>query len=259
MASLPESSTFDAGVYQLELSDPVIGGPSGVSNTPLKNLANRTKYLKDHVDALEASRAPIASPEFTGIPKAPTAAAGTSTTQLASTAFVQAAVSASGFPSGTRLVFPQAAAPTGWTQVADDSADNRMLRVVKTAGAGVGGSHSPILNNVVPSHTHGFTTGGQSADHSHNGWTGGQNANHAHDYVTPLRSTDIDRGSGNPSTWSIDDTGGYWTGIQNNDHSHFITTGGASSNHTHSGSTDNGSSQTNWTPRYIDLILCAKN
>lgn len=54
MANLPESSTFDAGVYQLELTDPVIGGPSGVSNAPLKNLANRTKYLKDHVDALES-------------------------------------------------------------------------------------------------------------------------------------------------------------------------------------------------------------
>lgn len=92
MASLPESSTFDAGVYQLELTDPVIGGPSGVSNAPLKNLANRTKYLKDHVDALESSRAPLASPEFTGTPKVPTAAAGTNTTQAASTAFVKAAV-----------------------------------------------------------------------------------------------------------------------------------------------------------------------
>lgn len=94
MASLPESSTFDAGVYQLELTDPVIGGPSGVSNTPLKNLANRTKYLKDHVDALEASRAPLASPALTGAPTAPTAAAGTNTTQLATTAFVQTEIAA---------------------------------------------------------------------------------------------------------------------------------------------------------------------
>lgn len=94
MASLPESSTFDAGVYQLELTDPVIGGPSGVSNTPLKNLANRTKYLKDHVDALESSRAPLASPAFTGTPTAPTAAQGTNTTQVATTAFVNAEIAA---------------------------------------------------------------------------------------------------------------------------------------------------------------------
>ena len=126
MANLPESSTFDAGVYQLELTDPVIGGPSGVSNTPLKNLANRTKYLKDHVDALESSRAPLDSPALTGAPTAPTAAAGTNTTQLATTAFVKGAVDtgvsglaplASPALTGTPTA-PTAAAGTNTTQVA---------------------------------------------------------------------------------------------------------------------------------------------
>lgn len=106
MASLPESSTFDAGVYQLELTDPVIGGPSGVSNTPLKNLANRTKYLKDHVDALESSRAPLASPAFTGTPTVPTATAGTNNTQAASTAFVKAAVDAKDLSAYAPLASP---------------------------------------------------------------------------------------------------------------------------------------------------------
>jgi hypothetical protein len=41
--------------------------------------------------------APLATPTFTGIPAAPTAALGTNTTQLATTAFVQAALTASGF------------------------------------------------------------------------------------------------------------------------------------------------------------------
>lgn len=94
MANLPESSSFDAGVYQLETTDPVIGGPSGVSNAPLKNLANRTRYLKDQVDALASSKAPLASPAFTGAPTAPTAAQGTNTTQLATTAFVNAEIAA---------------------------------------------------------------------------------------------------------------------------------------------------------------------
>lgn len=40
--------------------------------------------------------APLASPTFTGIPAAPTAAPGTNTTQLATTAFVQAALNAAG-------------------------------------------------------------------------------------------------------------------------------------------------------------------
>jgi hypothetical protein len=43
-----------------------------------------------------AAKAPLASPTFTGTPAAPTATAGTNTTQLATTAFVQAAVAAGG-------------------------------------------------------------------------------------------------------------------------------------------------------------------
>lgn len=92
MANLPESSTFDAGVYQLELTDAVVGGPSGVSNAPLKNLANRTKYLKDHVDAIEAAYAPKVSPAFTGNPTVPTAAQFDADTSVASTEFVQRAL-----------------------------------------------------------------------------------------------------------------------------------------------------------------------
>ena len=43
-----------------------------------------------------ATKAPLASPALTGIPSAPTASSGTNTTQLATTAFVQAAVSGAG-------------------------------------------------------------------------------------------------------------------------------------------------------------------
>lgn len=42
----------------------------------------------DHVHPTDITRAPLASPEFTGTPKAPTAALNTDTTQIASTAFV---------------------------------------------------------------------------------------------------------------------------------------------------------------------------
>ena len=56
------------------------------SENPVQN-----KVVKSALDA----KAPKASPTFTGTPTAPTAAAGTNTTQIASTAFVQAAISAS--------------------------------------------------------------------------------------------------------------------------------------------------------------------
>ncbi len=85
MANLTESSIWEAGIYQLETTDPVKGGADGISNTQAKQLANRTKYLND-------KKAPIASPTFTGTPAAPTAADGTNTTQVATTAFVQGAV-----------------------------------------------------------------------------------------------------------------------------------------------------------------------
>ena len=91
MAYLPEEPIWDAGIYQIETTDPVLGGPNGVSNKPLKNLANRTLHLKGRVENLESSKAPLASPAFTGIPTAPTAAAGTNTTQVATTSFVKAA------------------------------------------------------------------------------------------------------------------------------------------------------------------------
>ena len=50
----------------------------------------------DHVHPTDTSRAPLASPTFTGTPAAPTAALGTDTTQIATTAFVKAAVAAAG-------------------------------------------------------------------------------------------------------------------------------------------------------------------
>lgn len=51
-------------------------------------------------EAAEALLAPKASPTFTGTPAAPTATPGTNTTQLATTAFVEAAVGSGGLPPG---------------------------------------------------------------------------------------------------------------------------------------------------------------
>lgn len=56
-------------------------------------VGTETAYAKgDHVHPTDTSRAPIASPTFTGTPKAPTATAGTKDTQIATTAFVDTAI-----------------------------------------------------------------------------------------------------------------------------------------------------------------------
>ena len=54
---------------------------------------NHTHGVTDNIQTQLNTKAPLASPTFTGTPKAPTASAGTNTTQIATTAFVQTAVS----------------------------------------------------------------------------------------------------------------------------------------------------------------------
>ncbi|WP_052229454.1 gp53-like domain-containing protein [Pseudomonas fluorescens] len=49
MADLPEANEWPEGIYQLETSDPVLGGPEGIDNLQAKQLANRTKWLKDQL------------------------------------------------------------------------------------------------------------------------------------------------------------------------------------------------------------------
>lgn len=52
MSNLPESPEWVDGIYQLEQSDPVLGGPGGIANRQAEQLANRTAYLKQAVDTL---------------------------------------------------------------------------------------------------------------------------------------------------------------------------------------------------------------
>lgn len=46
MANVTETPQWEAGIYQLETTDKVIAGATGISNRQAKLLANRTGYLK---------------------------------------------------------------------------------------------------------------------------------------------------------------------------------------------------------------------
>lgn len=74
-----------AGIAEGATKVTVDGDLSGSSENPVQNKV---------VNAALAAKAPAASPAFTGTPTAPTAAAGTSTTQIATTKFVADAVAA---------------------------------------------------------------------------------------------------------------------------------------------------------------------
>jgi len=117
-----------------------------------------------------ALRATIASPTFTGVPAAPTADAGTDTTQLATTAFVKTAVDAAvatippGIPTGGIILWSGSvgAIPTGWA-LCNGSNGTPDLRSRFVVGAGsaynvaaTGGS----ADSVVPLHSHSITDPG---------------------------------------------------------------------------------------------------
>jgi hypothetical protein len=71
MANLSETLHYDEGVYQFETSDPVEGGADGIDNKPLKNLANRTAWLKNqiesHATSTDAHQQYVTSSEVTTI------------------------------------------------------------------------------------------------------------------------------------------------------------------------------------------------
>jgi|LSQX01.1.fsa_nt_gb hypothetical protein len=54
MANVVENPTWEAGIYEIAETDPVMGGPDGVDNAPHKQLANRTAYLKQQQDSVKA-------------------------------------------------------------------------------------------------------------------------------------------------------------------------------------------------------------
>ncbi|EMS0913812.1 phage tail protein [Salmonella enterica] len=102
MANLPETPQWEDGIYQIEVSDPVLGGPDGISNRQAKQLAKRTSYLKqqvesgdkdlaDHIAAPNphSQYAPKESPALTGTPTAPTAIKTDNSTKLATTGHVK--------------------------------------------------------------------------------------------------------------------------------------------------------------------------
>ena len=115
-----------------------------------------------------SSKADSNSPTFTGTPAAPTASAGTNTTQIATTAFVLA----NGIPSGMIALWSGsiASVPSGW-YLCNGSNGTPDLRDRFVVGAGstysvaaTGGS----ANAIVVSHTHTATVTDSGHTHSYN-------------------------------------------------------------------------------------------
>jgi microcystin-dependent protein len=220
------------------------------------------RSITDGANTITSNAAPFNSPTFTGVPIAPTAAIGTNTTQLATTAFVQSSI-----PVGLITLWSGSIAsiPSGWA-LCNGSSGTPDLRDRFVVGAGsayavaaTGGFNTITLDTTqIPSHTHtgttaatdlshthtgSDTTGGNNVDHSHtgSGTTGGQNANHGHSGSTDSQGNhnhglivDADSGAGAGPYFKAD--GQAITTNFTNDagiHNHNVSTGIQNADHGH--------------------------
>lgn len=99
-----------------------------------------------------SSKAPLASPSFTGTPLAPTAPAGTNTTQIATTAFVQTAVAAGGGGGGGVSITTQFAefAASNWQEAPSAIVTDGEIRDMTN---GIDENYVPLLVAVASSGT----------------------------------------------------------------------------------------------------------
>lgn len=115
------------------------------------------------------SKANSISPALTGTPTAPTAIAGTNTSQIATTEFVTTAISTS-FPSGGIIIWSGSSAtiPTGWV-LCNGSSGTPDLRNRFVVGAGstyAVGATGGSTDAIVVSHTHTATVTDPSHQHT---------------------------------------------------------------------------------------------
>lgn len=96
--------------------------------------------------AADSTLARVASPTFTGTPAAPTASAGTNTTQIATTAFVQAAVTAGSVASAAKLTTARTISASGdasWSVSFDGSANASAALTLANSGV-TAGTHTKV-------------------------------------------------------------------------------------------------------------------
>lgn len=202
------------------------------------------------------------SPALAGVPTAPTASSGTNTTQVATTAFVQAALQALhpvgsvyinatnntnpgtllGF--GTWVAFGAGRVPVGF------DAGNALFDTAEETG----GSADAIA--VAHTHTFSATTGTESAGHTHSGTTDSAGTHtHTATFATSAGGNQyFFEGRIPGSTGTISD------GVNSaGAHTHTFSTGGVSANHTHSvsgttASTGSSGTNANYQP-YITVYM----
>jgi len=299
---LPDASTSAQGVSKLNNSI------SGTSQTEaasskavgdLKSHANNASNLS--AGTVNPARLPAATNSTQGavIPINTYPPTSTSTVQPPSADAFRKLYLATGnlIPPGSKMLFYQTAAPTGWTKLTVDN--NKALRVVSGSGGNSGGNVSftgAFTNRSVPlpSHNHSASSGNQSANHTHTAAANSATAAHSHGgsasggghghsgsgsvYVGVLGTNSATGAGGGNNTYVTGDNkgnqvfgvsvggGGHshsvGTNTANAPHAHPVSIGSQSSNHSHSitvASEGTSGASLNFQVQYIDVIVCRKD
>ena len=225
-ASNPTLNVNGTGAKAIQYRNAAISAGYLAANRTYRFVYDGSSYeLVGDVDTNTTYTAASATPKAPG-----TAAVGTST-KYAREDHVHPSQTFSAFPTGTKMLFVQAAAPTGWTK--QTTVNDAAIRVVSgTTGGGTGGTTAfstafvsnksislsgnvgatTLSVNQMPSHTHAFDKG-------------------------TYGSIAEAKGSANSGRQTTTATGG-------------------SQSHTHSLS---GTATVSLAVKYVDVILCAKN
>ncbi len=172
------------------------------------------------------------------------------------------------FDSGTKIVFAQASAPTGWTQ--DTTNNDKALRVVSGTGGGTGGTHA-MSSPPSTSHTHtgaSHTHSTPNHSHSHSLSAGShtlstsQMPSHTHSITTYTYGMSGPAASPSKSWGSAGSVGTSSAGGSSS-HSHSlsgsISSGGSGTTGSGGTGTTSSAGPTAFAPQYIDVIVCSKD
>lgn len=176
-----------------------------------------------------ATKSDLNSPAFTGTPTAPTAAAGTNSTQLATTAFAASAISVA-MPSATVLPYAGSSAPSGFllcdgTAVSRSTYSALYTAIGTTYGSGDGSTtfNVPNLTNRFPVgagglYSRGGTGGSKDAvvvSHTHSATSSVSDPQHAHSaaFQTSTGGSGYPGFDGSGDVYGTGNTGSSSTGI----------------------------------------------
>lgn len=191
---------------------------------------------------------------------------------------------ATDIPTGTKMLFVQTDAPTGWSK--DTTHNDKSLRVVNgTASSGGTNTFSSTFTTVntsavsltiaqLPAHTHNYsgTTGTENQAHNHGfSGAGSTDAQGTHTHTFTIWSGDGGRTDGPGGNGSPSPTGTITTAAAGN-HAHNVSVSGTTAtenqahNHGFSGTTDGGNAlagsshlhTTDLRVQYVDVIICTR-